>query len=224
MSPCPPPLVPHEAIHMRHTHLLAPVHQIPACLISPTQTILPTYPPPLSSPSYASVEIPPITILSLFPFATCLSISRLHLSMPSPSAPSLSGKLTPVSIPLPQPLLPSPLTTSAAPPPPTFLALLPLTLLLPSSRESVPPSPRLPPTRPLPPHLSSAQSATPSPILPASPFPPRLSASSCSFPTHSTSSHSKSRPTAMPSTPEFPPPSPPPNVPPFCPPSSSFPS
>ena len=57
MSPCAPPLVPHETIHMRHTHFLAPIHQIPACLITPTQTILPTYPPPplpmlaLKSPS-----------------------------------------------------------------------------------------------------------------------------------------------------------------------------
>ena len=36
-----------------------------------------------------ALKSPPITILSLFPIVTCLSMSRLHLSMPSPSAPQL---------------------------------------------------------------------------------------------------------------------------------------
>ena len=119
----------------------------------------------------------------------------------------MAGILTPVSIPPPPPLLPFPQTTSAAPCP-----------FPPSSRGSAPPSPRPPPTKPLPPHLPSAQLATPSPIFPASPF----SASSCSFPSNSTSL-SRSRPTATPSTSEFPPPSPPPNAPPPAPPPPPFP-
>ena len=178
MSPCPPPLIPH------------------------TYTILPTY--LLLSPSLPMLALKshPITILSLFPIATCLSISRLHLSMPSLFAPQL-GWYTDTSLNPPNTTAtPSPQTTSTVPLPPTFLALLPLTSLPPSSRGSALPFPRPPPTRPLPPHLPSAQLATPSPIPPASPSPPHFSASSCSSPSHSTSSHSRSRPTATPSTPK----------------------
>ena len=132
--------------------------------------------------------------------------------MPSPSAPQL-GWCTDTSLNPPPPQLPpSPQTTSAVPLPPTFLALLPLTSLPPSSRGLVPPFSRPPSTRQLPPHWPLAQLATPSPIPPASPSPPNFSASSCLSPSHSTSSHSRSRPTATPSTPKYQPP--PPTAPP----------
>ena len=150
MSPRTPPLVPHETIYMLHTHLLAPIHQIPACLISPTQSVLPTYmypPPPLPT---LALKSPPITIFSLFPIATCLSMSHLHvISLCRPhQSPSLVGTQTLILIPLPL-VPPSPQTTSAVPSLPTFPALLPLTSLPPSSRGSAPPSPHLPPTKPL---------------------------------------------------------------------------
>ena len=176
---------------------------------------------------------PPLPMLALKspPNNNPFPVPHCHLPFHIPSAsfhafpilPSLAGIPTPVSIPPPPPLPPSPQTTSSVPLPPTFLALLPLTSLLPSSRGSAPPFPRPPPTRPFPPHLPLAQLATPSLISPASPSPPHFSAFYCLSPSHSTSSHSRSRPTATPSTPKYQPPPPPPTVPPSCPPPPPFP-